>query len=562
MRILSNLPIRLKLTAIVAISVIGLGVMGLSGLLQVRDALVAERQVQTRHVVDVVHSQVARLVAEAEAGRLTREAAQAAALAAIAAARYDTDNYLWVHDFSNRMVMHPVKSELNGQDMSAAIDPNGKRLFVEMTAAARRDGGGFVDYLWPKPGFAVPQGKISYVKAVPAWGWVIGSGAYVDDIESRLRAEVVRVSAIGGAIATVVIALCWLIGEHLLQSLLRVGRTLRALTSGDLTVDLADRARRDEIGRMFDSLAVVRDGEAARRDLEAERQRAQAAKDRRQAAVEALTLGFDHSVKSLLAGTTTAAQELREVAQAMAGVAEDTSSRSAAAAAAAEQAAANVRTVAATAEQLARSEVEISRQITRSSRLAKAASTEAERIAGIAAGLAEATHRIGDVVALINEIASRTNLLALNATIEAARAGDAGKGFAVVANEVKSLANQTAKATGRITAQIGAVQGATTDAVGAISGFRQAIVEIDDAAAAITVAVAQQGAATRDIALNVQQAAAGTQQVWQAIGGVAEGARIAARFAGTTRASADALAAGANVLRGEVDTFLGGVREA
>ena len=204
MRILSNLPIRLKLTAIVAISVIGLGVMGLSGLLQVRDALVAERQVQTRHVVDVVHSQVARLVAEAEAGRLTREAAQAAALAAIAAARYDTDNYLWVHDFSNRMVMHPVKSELNGQDMSAAIDPNGKRLFVEMTAAARRDGGGFVDYLWPKPGFAVPQGKISYVKAVPAWGWVIGSGAYVDDIESRLRAEVVRVSAIGGAIASIV----------------------------------------------------------------------------------------------------------------------------------------------------------------------------------------------------------------------------------------------------------------------------------------------------------------------------------------------------------------------
>ena len=177
-------------------------------------------------------------------------------------------------------------------------------------------------------------------------------------------------------------------------------------------------------------------------------------------------------------------------------------------------------------------------------------------------GLSAAAQKIGDVVKLISDIASQTNLLALNATIEAARAGEAGRGFAVVASEVKSLASQTAKATEEISAQVGAMQGATADAVRAIESIGGTIVAINEIASAISVAVDQQGSATREIARNVQQAAQGTGQVSSDIAGVNQAADKTGSAANKVLFSAEQLSGQAATLRVDVDRFLASIRAA
>ena len=221
---------------------------------------------------------------------------------------------------------------------------------------------------------------------------------------------------------------------------------------------------------------------------------------------------FEKDVNSVLGVVSAAARELQNTANSMAATADETLRQSSAVAGAAEQASQNVQTVAAATEELTASIHEISRQVTTSTQICTDAVEEANRTNVMVQGLAEAAGKIGEVVKLINDIASQTNLLALNATIEAARAGEAGKGFAVVAGEVKNLANQTARATDEISAQINAVQTATRDAVGAIQGIGPTIGRISEIAGAIAAAVEEQGAATQEIARNVQEAAQGTDR--------------------------------------------------
>ncbi|MBL4689923.1 MAG: chemotaxis protein [Rhodospirillales bacterium] len=206
-----------------------------------------------------------------------------------------------------------------------------------------------------------------------------------------------------------------------------------------------------------------------------------------------------NNVKEVTSIVASASTELQNTAQSLSATAE--------------QASANVQTVASAAEELSASIEEVGRQVRESSEIAQSAAHEAEQTNASVEELAEAADKIGQVVELISDIAAQTNLLALNATIEAARAGDAGKGFAVVANEVKSLASQTAKATGDISAQISAIQAATGNAVTAIKGIGETISKVNEIAGTIASAVEQQGAATQEIARNVQEASAGTQEV-------------------------------------------------
>ena len=200
--------------------------------------------------------------------------------------------------------------------------------------------------------------------------------------------------------------------------------------------------------------------------------------------------------------------------------------------------------------------------MSQSAEIAGKAVTDAERTNVQVQGLAEAAQKIGEVVQLITDIASQTNLLALNATIEAARAGDAGKGFAVVASEVKNLANETAKATEEITAQIGAIQQATQDAVVAIQTISGTIGQINEIATTIASAVEEQGAATQEIARNVQQAAAGTQEVSSNIAGVTQAAGETGSAAGQMLSASGELSHQGEALRGEVDRFLATIRAA
>jgi methyl-accepting chemotaxis protein len=261
-------------------------------------------------------------------------------------------------------------------------------------------------------------------------------------------------------------------------------------------------------------------------------------------------------VQDVVGVVASAANEMQSTAQALSATAEETSRQSQTVAAASEQATTNVQTVASATEELSASIAEISRQVQRSAEVARTAVSETGRATSTVKDLSESAQKVGEVVNLISDIAAQTNLLALNATIEAARAGEAGKGFAVVASEVKGLANQTAKATEEIVAQVSAIRAAVDASVQAIQQVGTTIAEMDQISTAISSAVEQQGAATHEISRNVQEASSGTREVSANILGVNEAATEAGRSSGQMLDAASELAKQAESLRGEVNGFL------
>ncbi len=402
----------------------------------------------------------------------------------------------------------------------------------------------------------------------------------------------IMVSILCVVLLTVTIGLSLLITRGITKPVLAMTDAMVRLADGDKTIEVPARDQRDEVGQMAQTVQVFKENmieterlqteqrEAEQRAAEDEARRAEearsaenrAAEDKRQAderagaerrqAMLELADGFEQSVGEVIQAVTSAAGQMKSSAQSMTATADQTNSQSVAVASASEETSANVQTVATATEELSSSIQEISRQVSQSSTITANAVEESKRTNEHVQGLADTAQRIGEVVTLINDIASQTNLLALNATIEAARAGEAGKGFAVVASEVKSLADQTAKATGEIGSQIGEIQAGTTQAVEAIQGIGGTINEVNEIATAIASAVEQQGAATREIAGNVQQAASGTQEVNQNISGVTQAVSETGAAARQVLSSAEELSQQSETLRGAVDGFLGKVRAA
>ena len=378
----------------------------------------------------------------------------------------------------------------------------------------------------------------------------------------RLTSATQVETAFGAGALLIGIALAFLIGRSITGPLTAMTGAMPCLAGGDKSVDIPARDGKDEIAEMAKAVDVFKQNMVRADMLAAEQRTEQDKKEQRQKAIEGYVAGFDKTVQQALGALGAASNEMRSTAESMSTTAEETSRQATAVAAATEQASTNVQTVASASEELSASISEIGRQVEQSSSITGKAVDQAKTTSMTVDGLAKAAQRIGDVVKLIQDIASQTNLLALNATIEAARAGEAGKGFAVVASEVKTLANQTAKATEEISSQISEIQSATGETVSAIEVIGQTIAHVNEIASAIASAVQEQSAATQEIAGNVQQASKGTAEITRNIAGVTQAASETGAASSQVLSSATELSQQAEKLRGEVESFLGKIRAA
>ena len=409
------------------------------------EALKQKSYDENQHLVEVVHTMLGSFEARTDVDEAT---AKQQALAAVKALRYDGSNYFWIQDQTPSMVMHPIKPALDGKDLRTFKDGNGKAFFIEMAQKVKAQGDGFVDYVWPLPGEEAPTDKISYVKEFKPWGWTVGSGIYLTNLEkefSHLRNLIVVFCLVS---VVLVVVLVYVIGGSIVKPVQEVTERMKDISQGegDLTRSLPETGQ-DEITRLARYFNEYTD--KMRQSLLGIR-----------ANISSLTQQaelVESSSQNSNAQAQTQNENMLQVAAAMEEMTtqiNDVSSNADSAEKSTSSARGNVQNGAAVVD----STVQDIRSLT----------SDIESVSTVVTELAAQTDSIGAVLDVIRGIAEQTNLLALNAAIEAARAGEQGRGFAVVADEVRTLASRTGQSTDEIQAMIEKLQNNAKSAVDAV----------------------------------------------------------------------------------------------
>jgi methyl-accepting chemotaxis protein len=423
----------------------------------------------------------------------------------------DGKDYFFIIDTDLNMVMHPINPSLDTTSMKDFRDPNGKALFREMVETSQANGQGFVDYLWPKPGEAEPVAKLSYVQLFKEWGWIVGTGIYVDDIDKAMAVQEEGIRTIINQqkllMASIVAAMLLVVGGLIALLATRIARPIREADAffrdisegeGDLTGRMSVKSN-DELGDMARSFNTFADklqgmiGYIAKESVEI---------NKSSGALGRISSGLSTVAGDTLNQSNTAASAVEEMSANMHLVAVSM-----------EDAAANVNAVASAIEQMTSTINEIAETSEKARMVTDNAVIQSANASVSVDELGSAAREITKVLETISEISQQVDLLALNATIEAARAGDAGKGFAVVAGEIKALAKQTAQATDQIKERIESIQKTTKATVSVITNIGKVVGENSEIVNTIATAVEEQSVTAKEISKNVAQISMSIQEV-------------------------------------------------
>ncbi|MCI1005001.1 methyl-accepting chemotaxis protein [Herbaspirillum sp. C7C8] len=501
------LPLVLSLVALLAISVFSA--------YMVRDVRLEERKNDLTNIGQTALSLVKAYGSLADSGALTKEEAQKRAKAAIKSLRYGTDGYFSISTSAQIIVMHPIKTELDGKDLTNFKDPAGNNLFVEITKAGSKPGGGFVHYLWPKVGAAEPVAKTSFVIAYQPWDWNLTTGAYMDDINAAFMGTLARMAILFAVVAAALVGLVIVINRGILRTIggdpAKAAEVANRIAQGDLTPNI-QTAPGDQSSLLY-AVRSMRD-----------------------------------SLLSTIANIKTSADTIATASHEIASGNLDLSSRT-------EQQAGSIEETASAMEELTATVRQNADNARQANQLAESASDVAIQGGSVVGqvvqtmeGITDSSRKIADIIGVIDGIAFQTNILALNAAVEAARAGEQGRGFAVVASEVRSLAQRSASAAKEIKTLI-------DDSVSKVDTGSKLV---EQAGATMTEVVASVRRVTDivgEISSASQEQSAGIAEVGRAITQMDEGTQQNAALVEQAAAAAQSLQDQAATLAGLVGRF-------
>ncbi|AVS78043.1 hypothetical protein C8246_01780 [Paracidovorax avenae] len=498
---LARMGIARRLGLLIGCALLGIALITAVLLASERTLIMEERQAGVRQTVEVAHSLVARYHALAAEGKVTDAQARQMAMDALRAMRYSGSEYLWINDMGPVMLMHPIRPELEGKNLAANQDPTGKHLFVAFVDMVRQSGAGFVPYLWPKPGATEPVPKISYVKGFAPWGWVIGSGVYVDTVAATVNARILRFGMGALVLAGLLLALGLLIARSLVRELGgEPGEALRiseAIAQGHLAQPIALKPG--------DQSSVLHGLERMRQSIA-------------------------HIVAEVRSGT----QSINTASAEIAAGNNDLSARTEQQAGALQQTAASMEQLTSTVRHNADNARHAAQLAGSTSEVAQRGGAMVGQMVSTMGAVTDSSRRIVDIIGVIDGIAFQTNILALNAAVEAARAGEQGRGFAVVASEVRSLAQRSASAakeikqlidtsvqqvgeSSRLVNQAGTTMGEVVESVQQVARLIQEIASANQEQAAgidqVNQAVTHMDQATQQNAALVEEATAAAQSL-------------------------------------------------